>query len=170
MHKRGVVGFATNWHSQVSAIIRWFTQSNWSHSFIITDVIKDRTYLLEANYGGTDVRSWREYRDPTVVPTELWLPNASEEAIDSALAKTQAKFEGVTYGYLELLWIGVKISLAKAGWRVHDPVQQGAICSQVAWFYLHELFPQEFGHLDGRSVTPADLHRVVLNSPSFTKV
>jgi len=170
IRKRGVIGFATNNHSQISKIIRWFTKSKWSHTFVITDVFMDRVYLMEANAGGTDFRTWREYSNPAVVPTELWQPMANAPAVDAALAKAQERFEGVTYGYFELLGIAMKILAAKMGLRFHDPIEQGAICSQVVWFYLQELFPKEFGDLDEHSVSPEDLHRIVSTSINFRRI
>lgn len=165
--KRGLIGVTTNLDSQVSAIIRYFTNSPWSHTFIVLDESIHNTYVLEANAGGTDIRSWGEYANPAVCPTDLYEPLATPEAIEKALTYTQNKYEGDTYGYFELLAIGVKIILAKLKFRWHDPVEQGAICSQVVWDYLRQLFPNEFSSLSGNSVTPADLYAIVSKSPNF---
>src|SRR5580693_2104182 len=110
---RGTIGFATNNKSTISALIRFFTKSQYSHTFVITDVLADRIYLMEANEGGTDFRTFQsDYGNPEQFPTELWDPIASPEEIDRALKATQERFEGVFYGYLEILGIGTSIGLA----------------------------------------------------------
>jgi hypothetical protein len=169
----GMIGFATNRRSLVSKAICWVTGSRWSHVFLILDVTPTYTFVLEANEGGTDIRTWEEYSDSTTEPTELYEPILSSGdlvyAPELAVERTRARFEGVGYGYMELIGITIKILLARCHLRWHDPIHQGAICSQVAWDYVQQLFPREFAALDQHSVTPADLYEIVSKSPNWRR-
>lgn len=171
---RGCIGFTTNKHSQISAIIRWFTSSPWSHSFLIADNSPDTTYVIEANEGGVDIRSWNsDYGNPSVCPTEVYQPTGVDPKVMSdAFLQARAKYEGKTYGYLELIGIGVKIFFARVfRANVYDPIRQGCICSQFVLFYLTLVCPDLFSKLDANCVSPADIYKIVQANPTrFTRV
>jgi hypothetical protein len=169
---RGAIGFETNYRSTISRLIRWFSKSVWSHTFIVTDDVGDHTYVMEANEFGTTFMLLDEYQK-TIVNFELWEPIATPEQIEAALKKAQKKFVGQVYGYLQLLGIGLKILVSRyLGHHIlkHNPIKQGAICSQVVWYYLQELMPDLFGNLDQYSVSPGDLYEIVSKSDRFKKV
>jgi hypothetical protein len=170
---RGCFGFTTNRGSQVSAIIRWFTGSKWSHAFLIADVVPNATYVMEANEGGTDFRTWAsDFGNQAETPTVVYRPvGFTDQQLADAFERARAKYEGVFYGYLELFAIAGMIALAKLGLRVHDPIHQGAICSQVVWFELQDLMPDLFGQLGSNTVSPGDLDSIrQANSQRFEVV
>jgi hypothetical protein len=178
MFIRGAIGFSTHRNKKLSRIIRWFTGHRYSHSFIVAEAIgsrkeaePQRVYLLDAYKREVSFSSAKTYEgDDTEY--EIWWPkDVLPATIDAALSKTEDLYVKQPYSYARLLGIGIRMFLQKKfGWVIKNPLPLGTICSEVTWFYLNELFPGTFGHLDRLNVSPEDLWTHVRASEQFEKI
>jgi hypothetical protein len=173
---RGAVAFSTFKSSWLSRAIRWFTEYEFSHSFIIADVCdpdsfqRERIYILEAGKREVSFNQLNSYEKPDA-RYEIWMPKGvSAEDIDRALYRTERVFLGKQYGYLQLVGFALVIALRKIGIRIKNPLKLGAICSEVDWYYCKQIKPEFFGRFDRDTVSPRDLREFVLHSGEFELV
>ena len=173
---RGAIAFSTEKHSRLSRLIRWFTNYEFSHSFIIVDVNppdsfqRERIYILEAGTQSVSFNQLEAYEGPDSM-YEIWMPiDVNKEDIDRALYRTERVFLNRRYGHARFIGIGLVILLAKIGISIRNPIKLGAICSELNWYYCKQLKPEFFGRFDRDCVSPRDLREYVIHSGEFTLI
>ena len=171
MLKRGAIGFSTHKDKPLSRLIRWFTKYKYSHSFVVSDVVKNRVYLLEVEAPQVAFSTLDSYNIPTV-EYEIWYPIGMDEAeIDQALRHTERIFLKKKYSWASLVGIAITIIVQKVfGKVIKNPLRMGAWCAEADWHYLSALMPDLFGWMDHSTVSPKDLHMIVSESGRFERV
>jgi hypothetical protein len=113
------IGFSTDPKSWVSRIIRWFTESKCSHTFITVEDATLGKLVVESDAGGVQVCMWDHFNTPgnTVVhevePLEFMLPALK-------LAMTEYLNEAYDYtGVIGMAWVMLWRRLKK---RVKNPL------------------------------------------------
>src|SRR5450631_881617 len=97
----GNIVLATSKSSFVSKCIRWFTKSNFSHSFITMPDVLGIPMCIEASEGGVDTcRFDSNYVNNTDEAYEVWTLNLSQDIKDQALKSIVNDLE-TGYGFLE---------------------------------------------------------------------
>ena len=164
----GAIGFETNNRNWVSRLIRWFTQSEWSHVFIVLppDPVSGRREILEANASGISKRFLDKYHKPHLSYI-LYQPDTTKERVDGALEQC-LRLVGRSYGFLQYLGYIPMMLLRRVGIRINNPISAGRVCSELGLRYLQLLqIEPAFEPLDRDSVTPQDLIDVLETSDAF---
>lgn len=152
-------------------LVKFFTYSRWSHSFIMID----EDTVLEANQT-VQRNPIGEYRnDPNCYYEIYAIVGADEEIVNRAIAKTIAMYLGQTYGYMGLLffvyrWFNGLFLRDKTPEVNSFPL--GAICSEVVCYYEEQVsdkFTQLLaeGGLTLDTVSPQDLYAIISTNPSL---
>lgn len=174
MLKRGAVGFSTHKNKLLSRLIRWFTRYEYSHSFVVSDVVeanRSRVYLLEVEAPQVAFSTLDSYnvKDTSY---EIWYPiGVTDEEVDHALKLTERNFLKKKYSWASLVGIAITIVVQRVfGKVIKNPLRMGAWCAEADWHYLSTLMPDLFGWMDHSTVSPRDLHMIVKNSGRFELV
>lgn len=149
MISKGMIGFSNNKSAFLARLIRLFTNSNLSHTFMITFPKDGRVMLEEASTVVQEVKFDVNYRDDA--NTQYWLfkikeGTVSEEAIDASLKYCHEEFLGAQYGKLQLLyfpyrWI-MQTFFGKDVRHEKNWFTKGVICSELVYYYLFNLGPK----------------------------
>lgn len=142
MITQGMIGFSNNKTSFFGKLIRFFTRSNITHSFLISFPKDNKVQFIEAsktvNEGSFEDNYINDIGTSYVV-YKIKDNYVSQYQIDQALQKCREEFLGVTYGYLQLLYFPYRwfMSLFKIDVR-HDKnwLSEGVICSELVYYYL----------------------------------
>lgn len=165
----GAIGFETDRRSWLSRIIRWFTESRWSHVFIVAgeDPVTGETEILEASTWGIQKAPLKKYLDDDYVKLRFYVVRADPEKQRAALAACQ-DLVGRSYGYAQILGFALILPFRKLGLRFKNPISAGRVCSELVLRYLQLLdVDPAFAALDRDSTTPQDLFAIIDASPRF---
>lgn len=174
---RGAVGFSDytggGFFQFVAKCIRFFTKSQWSHTFCIT--MED--FLLgpiveEAGPMGVVNASIDKYLDGPFY-CKLWKIKATEDQIDAGIRRVFPMLNK-SYGYFMLLgfilvWLWHKITLRKA----NNPFRGGIICSELVLEYLKAIFPDNAAllEMDRDTTSPEDIYEfIICRSDMFEEI
>lgn len=168
--KEGSIGFCGS-KSWISKIIRWFTKSRWSHTFIIWKIIKDedRVYILVIEAGEFIVH---------IVPFSKYLSGDFYFEIYDITPITIKENEGIAeekllskigrlYGWLQLIGFGIVILLRKwFGWKLKRNIwKKGKICSEVVAEYLIDRGVDKESLCQSKDInliSPEDIYKFIL--------
>lgn len=152
----GVVHYRGPWrHNPVAAAIRFFTNSQYSHAFIVCGQGK----IVEAHAAGAAVDSLEKYRKEDVLFSTV--PLTDRQRVDIVAAANT--LVGTKYNFLDIAALALSHSGYRWGWLEHRIERTDRmICSQL----VDQAYLLAGVHLfdDGRlpqNVTPADLAGLV---------
>lgn len=137
-------------------LIKWYTNSNWSHCFIVLDdsLEGDPIVFESASYGGVRLNLLSKYKGSKIELYEV-------EGCNSI--KPLYEYLGANYGYFQI----VGNVIAKVFRLNNNPISKDYICSEVALRFLIENGIEGFGLLDPNKATPEDLYRIVSTRSNF---
>lgn len=141
----------------LSRLIRWFTNSKWSHCLLILDdTLWQDAIIFEASLFGVRINFWSTYKD---YKSEIYTIRRP------ASPKCLYKFIGKNYGYLQLVGDAlVKIFRLKS-----NPFTADYVCSEIVLRFLKENDFKEFANLDANLASPEDLYKIIQNNENFRK-
>lgn len=167
---RGTIGFCTKRASFVSKVIRWFTRSRWSHTYVIRQVEPD-ILVLEASTFQVQLVPITKY-ESRKFSNVFFRPEGFKDAdVSCGLMKAEDKIE-THYGWLQLVGnIPVIIIKRLFGLKIHNPSKGGVVCSELVLQYLRGLEPSgPWNSMDKDTVSPEDLYEILSTHPKFRKV
>lgn len=161
----------SNWISQC---IKWFTKSQFSHSFITMPEVLGIPMCIEASGGGVDTcRYDSNYLNNLDEGIQVWEINIDQEIKDQAIKQTINYLE-VSYGFLQYpFFIYRKLNnlfgkniKSQNNWNTN-----GMICSQLCVTYLkacglEDIF-KEYGE---GSIAPQDLQDIFKSNTDLFKI
>lgn len=170
----GNICLATSRTSFLSKMIRWFTRSSFSHSFVTMPDVLGVPMCIEASEGGVDMaRMDLNYTSNADEALEVWELSAPLDAKNKAVQSVLSDLE-ITYGILEYPWfIWRRIcGLFGKDIRSRDNWNQGGmICSQLCVAYLSACgLSSIFAGYGKGSVAPQDLREIMLAHPELFKL
>ena len=146
-------------------MIRWATGNQWSHTFVVGDIIgnrknkEHRTYILDATYNEPcSYTTGASYDKNELVSYEIWQWKRSKpEEIDAALRALEEKYLKEWFTGRTLLAILVyKVT------GIPSPFRNNIYCSGMVFDYLQYLqiafLPKK---VRSYNVTPGDLYEFV---------
>lgn len=154
-----------------SSVIRFFTQSSWSHSFITIPDLVGTPLAMEAAGSGVSICSFnKHYRDDKTQAYKVYRFRADPIAIDSALAQLLVELQ-TGYGYLELPWFawrGLNKMFGRDISSQDNWSQAGRICSElVAQYITYAGYPQLLGRFGRGSINAQDIFEMVESNPEI---
>ena len=166
----GDIGFAMDTDSWLSKAIAWFMQSKWSHCFMVLDVTPNHVYLLEtSNYNVWISRLYRYDSDMT----KEYVVFRPDIPLADAKRFTYATYEeniGKTYGYLQLISLGVRCLFKRFGIKISNFIRAGLVCCHVPLYgYRHSNIDGLAG-IDPESIDTEDLYQLISGSNRFRVV
>lgn len=164
---KGTVGFASKKGNFISKAIRWFTQSKWSHTFIMYQV-EPEALVVEAGTFEVLIDLPKKYDTHHYVTAYFEPVGFSGEEIEKGISKIRQKIE-VHYGWLQLVgFIPVVIFKRLFGKKISNPAKGGIICSELVLLYLRALEPgAKWDHMDKNTTSPEDLFVEISGHPKF---
>jgi len=148
-----MIGFSFNKKNILSKLIAWYTESKWSHCFIVYSKIEDDYLILEASYsGGVKFNLLSKYTD---VSHDVELISVTDTPLTNILP-----LMGHNYGSLQILGhflskiLGLKV----------NPLTKDLVCSEFVLLLLRDsTIKNRFDHLDLQLVTPQEIYEVLKN-------
>jgi hypothetical protein len=135
----GNIVLATSKSSFVSKGIRWFTNSQFSHSFVTMPDTLGIPMCIEAAEGGVDTcRFDTNYANNLDETYEVWTLNLPQDVKDKAIQSIMNDLE-TGYGFLEypwFMWRRLNSLFGKDIKSQNNWNQSGMICSQLCVAYL----------------------------------
>jgi len=126
--KTGLIGLVSKKQGFVEDAIHFFTESIWDHTFVLVGDVPDcDTVIREATKHGVVYHTLVQYFVPDT-RTEIWDLGHVEDFC-KALQDTRSQL-GISYGVLTLVgfvWVWL---CKKLGISVHNPFDQGHVCSE----------------------------------------
>ena len=170
MVKPGIVGFSVNRKGLLPKLIKFFTGSRWSHSFLIVNPIYGLESVQEASLVVQFIPFDAHYRKNVSQEYVLFAPSGvSEEKIEAALTLCYREFAGVKYGYLSLFWFVYRWLMEKIGVDVRKRknwMSDGVICSELVFYFLEALgepFTEILADFNPDTIQPEDLYKIVVS-------
>lgn len=167
----GNLVLATTPKSFVSKCIRWFTKSNFSHSFVTMPDVLGVSTCIEASEGGVDIGRFDNlYSNNKEETYEIWTLNLPQNVKEKAIVSTMDYLE-TGYGFLEypwFMWRKLNLLFGKDIKSQNNWNTDGMICSQLCVSYLKScgLSYIFIGYGNG-SVSPQDLRNIFLLHPEL---
>ena len=167
---KGTIGFCTKRANFISKVIRWFTGSKWSHTYVIRQVAPD-ILVLEASKFQVQIVPINKY-ESRKYKNVFFLPEGYDPAaVDRGLEKAGAKIEQ-NYGWLQLLgFIPVIIARRLLGMRIKNLARGGVVCSELVLQFLKGMDPEgPWKSLQKDTTSPEDLYPLIEGCAKFKKV
>lgn len=166
----GNIILATSKSSFMSKCIRWFTSSQFSHSFVTMPDVLGLPMCIEADAGGVDcARLDTNYLDNTDEAFQVWTVNVSQDVKDQALKQIINDLE-VSYGILEypwFMWRRINKLFGKDIKNQNNWNTDGMICSQLCVAYLKACNLEIFQGYGVGSIAPQDLQDIFKAHPQL---
>lgn len=170
---RGAIGLSDytggGFFQFIAKCIRFFTKSQWSHTFAVT--MEDAflgPIVEEAGPVGVVNAGIDKYIDGPFY-LKLWMPKTTEADVNRGIQRIFPMLNK-SYGYFMLLgfilvWLWYKTTLRKA----NNPFRGGIICSELVLEYLKAVFPEEqaLQKMDRDTTSPEDVYEFILNHPDL---
>jgi len=153
----GAVGFSSRRANFLSRAIRWFTQSRWSHVFVVYQQEPEQL-IIEASTFQVQLVPIAKYDSKKYDVMIISADGFSPEDVRRGLDKAKGYIEK-TYGWLQLVgFIPVLFWKRLTGQSVPNPAKGGVVCSELVLQYLRGLEPGgRWDSMDRNSVSPEDL-------------
>jgi hypothetical protein len=143
--KFGDIGISTD-KNTLSRLIRFFTRSKVSHTFLIQQPIGGNVVAQEAALVVQCVPFEAWYVNSPVREYVLYRPKNIEDAfIKEALDKSFIDYAGQQYGWLQCLWFSWRWFAGIFGIDVRKETNwypDGVLCTEIIYDYLINLGPQ----------------------------
>lgn len=159
----------------VPSIIKWFTSSQFSHSFIMMPNIFGIPMALEAASSGVDMTRFdTSYKNNLNEGYEVWNIKINQMVKDRAIKLILNDLE-VSYGYLEFFYFVARKICKIFGKDIKNENnwfnKDGIICSQLCVAYLKACELNVFSEYGQGSISPQDLQDIFKARPElFEKV
>lgn len=139
-------------------LIRWFTESKWSHCAIILDddLEGDALVFESAIAGGVKLNLWSKLQRHL---HEIY------EINQTCCIKPIYAYLGENYGYFQILGYPI----AKLIGSKDNPIKKDYVCSEIVLRFLLENDFTEFDHLEPDMASPQDLYDIISQSENFQK-
>lgn len=159
----------------IASAIRWFTQSNFSHSFVTIPKVLGMPVAIEATGKGVDTCLFdKNYKNNENEGYQIWHLNISQSIKDKAIKSVLNDLE-ISYGFLQYpyfiirricLVVGLDIKSYNNWFR-----KDGMICSQLCVAYLKACGLEHIlkGYGEG-SIAPQDLQNIFKSNPTIFKL
>lgn len=175
MIARGMVGFSNNRISLLGKLIRFFTDSRISHTFITTFEQNGEVMIEEAStvvWEGTFRQSYRESEDSDYYLFKIKDGFVTQAEMDASLKYCHDNFLGDTYGKLQLLYFPYRWFMEtffnKDVRHEKNWFTVGVICSELVYWYLYNLGPRFQGMLESYNpdtIQAQDIFLIVQTNP-----
>lgn len=165
---KGLVGFTRD-RSIISKIIRIIRGSKFSHCFVITGNLVDKTMIGEAMEFGVRNELLQKYMGKNSV-VELWDIENIDASVKVVGLKRVMDLTGRNYGYFQLvgfLWIWL---MDKFGVQKNNPFQGGIICSEYGYYFLKEIGYNKLDDIEPNSIAPDHIRNVFLEDINVKRV
>lgn len=167
---KGAIGFSRQKKNWLSKVIRWFTRSQWSHTFIIYQVEPE---ILVAEAGTFEVKivPITKYESRKYATTFFFPDHLPVTDIEIGIKRARADLEK-PYGYLQILgFIPVVIAKRLLGLKIKNPMRGGMVCSELVLEYLRGADPMgRWMTLQKDSVSPEDIFEHLAAHTSFRRM
>ena len=164
----GSIGFVMHHDNFISKIISKAMSSKWSHCFYVWGKCNETIVLAETtDYEVT--KSTIEKYNKKSCSLEIWEPIPKHDSLK--MAKDGQYLEGIVYGYLQLISLGVRRLLKKFSFKISNFFRQGAVCTAVPIAHSNKqpniscLY-----NLDPESIDTEELHQLIKNSGEYRLV
>jgi hypothetical protein len=146
-----------------SRMVQHFTESNWSHCFLVLERVGNDHLILESSVvGGVKFNVLSYYTKNDTVEYEIYdVPGTAFETY------SVMDMYGDSYGYLQAggYLIAKLLKLKK------NPFTQGIWCSELVLHWLLDSpLKASFIHLPHNKVTPEDIYQIVKKNNHFRKL
>jgi len=167
----GNLVLATTESSFISKCIRWFTQSQFSHSFVTMPDVLSFPMCIEAAGGGVDyIRFDTEYSNNQAASYQLWNIKIDQSIKDKAMQSILNDLE-IGYGffqYIYFIWRKINSLLGRDIKSQNNWFNEGMICSQLCVAYLTACgLGYIFAGYGKGSIAPADLFTIFNAHPEL---
>lgn len=135
----GDIGYSNDNSWWFPALIRFFTKSSISHSFVICKPFCGEESVQEAEEVIQVVPFNKYYREGTQQYWIYHIKNIDQSIKDTALDSVYKEFAGSKYGYLQCIWFIYRWFFGLFGKDVrHEKnwMTDGVICSELQCYYL----------------------------------
>ncbi len=162
----GCVGLSAKRTGFYPKAVRFFTQSNYSHVFVIAHDYYNKQQVFEVNLEAGLRGFESEYIQKNNDSYEIYKPiKATDKEIYKAVSETFHYCNGVTYGFLQIPWFAFRAIFRVFGIELHrNWFPWGGICSEMPLIYLkliNKEYAQAFAHLTENECSPQDIAAVV---------
>lgn len=171
----GTIVLASTKNQFIPNAIKWFTGSNFSHSFITVPDILAVPMCIEASEHGVDfTRFDTGYENNLDQGYEVWVLKIDQKIIDNAIVSILNDLE-ISYGFLQypfFIWRRLCLFFGKDIKSTDNWFTQGMICSQLCVDFLFACGLETIFNGYGKSsVDPQDLQDIFLANPNlFEKI
>lgn len=149
-----IIGFSTNNKNILSNLIRFFTESKISHTFLLFEA-HEQTFVLHASDRGISISNFKKFKqENTLVKLFMIDINNEEQAIQFALTKLDIEYDYI--GALGYLWV---LLMRKLGKKTVNPLvtRTKEICSKFITEILAFDNYKDYASLDAATIDPEDL-------------
>lgn len=158
-----MIGFSRKSHFFARAI-RWFTASEFSHTYI-RQIGHGCDYVLEANHRGVNIQAYSVFlRDGASNIEEF---RVMTDGLDEAWGRTLIRRLNRRYSYMQIIGDAIVIALGRAGIRTRNPFAEPRrdVCSELVLAWLRAADAPGLDGLELATVTPEALYRCALAQP-----
>jgi hypothetical protein len=162
--QQGMIGFSSG-NTAMQRIIRFFIDSNFSHSFLVMECCGILSALET-----TETRVCVTPMDRKLIEknwVELWEVIAPMEDKVNAITPMYYSYSGNYYGYLSYLWFMYRWLCRKFGVEKKNMwgwVSSGVTCSEVTSSYVSKLYPNLLKDIDLNTITPRELRNLMVSN------
>jgi hypothetical protein len=129
--ERGDIGFVMHNDSKLSKAIAWFMKSKFSHSFMILGPYADDTLIIETSDYEVMISTLSRYLNDPSCSLEIYRAKGFASS-DGIIARQETfKILKVTYGYFQLLSLGVRRLAMRMGIKIKNFIRLGMVCCAV---------------------------------------
>lgn len=165
----GDVVFVMHKNEWVSRAIAWFMKSRWSHSAIVVDKSVRETYLVETSDYEVTIGLMSRYENDPNTEYEVWRFTGLMGSDQKKVWENVSPLLRQTYGYLQLISLGVRRLLMRVGVRVPNFFRQGLVCCHVVGYAFLGTNVKMLNILDPESFDTQELYEM-LPAYGFTKI
>jgi len=171
----GQIVLASTKSGLVPNAIKWFTDSQFSHSFVMMPDVFNIPMAIEAASSGVDMTRFDTgYRDNLNEGYEVWNIKINQHVKDMALKSILNDLE-VGYGYLDFFYFVARKICKIFGKDIKNEnnwfSKDGIICSQLCVAYLKACGLNIFSGYGNGSISPQDLQDIFNARPElFEKI
>ena len=172
MIKKGDIVLFAKSKDMASRIISIFTQSNYTHVGIVIDILPGKIITAEALANGFTFREYSRYNFMNLIRNKKILLQRSIHPL-SNVKKTAKKYKGVSYGWIDILLIGLHGIGIK--WKPITDRSKQLICSEAVARILYDTsdklinFEKEYNK-PFYLMTPDDIYRSLFITPVYIQM
>jgi len=161
----GYIGLSGG-RSLIQKAIRFFIQSDFSHSFTILKVDNIFSALETTSTIVCVSPIVNKYYEKNWV--QIWKPKADLKYFEWYVYRSYSSYAGIWYGYLSYIWF-----IWRWFWRLFgiekrtmwNWCKNGITCTTLTCLYLENVFPQIFKNLDIYTISPQELLVIMQENP-----